>query len=103
MSGKRGLGKRFFGFVMHRYNDNFEISQLKETIRVERKNLQGRRDAVAKYNKLIALYKRLNNETITKQAVKMLMIEEDAIPQIQYHIDYLEDQLEEEYRKELGT
>ena len=96
--GNRSLRERFFGFVFHKFNDNFEISQLKATIEREEKNLDGRKIAAAKYQRYATMFERY--PTIKKQSLEMAEIEMEAIPKIQQHIDYLKSELVEELLKE---
>ena len=93
----RSLRQRFFGFLSHSYNDNFEISQLVATIQREEKNLEKRKSAVAKYQRYAVLYSRWPN--IKDQALEMAKIEAEAVPHIEKHISYLKVELAEEYKK----
>ncbi len=91
---KRGLGIRFFGWIRPSTNDNFTISHLKAAIKSEKENLFGRKKAIRKYQRYMNKFPVTN--IIHKQASKMLTLELKAIPMIQRHIDYLEEELREE-------
>ena len=93
----RSLRERFFGFVFHGYNDNFDIRQLKAAIAREEKNLEGRQAAVAKYERYAVLYAKY--PTIRDQSLQMATVEREAIPQITKHLNYLRAELKEEEAK----
>ncbi len=93
----RTLRQRFFGWIKPSGNDNFEISQLEATIEMEQKNLVGRLTAVAKYKRYAKLFKRWPK--LHDQAIQMMKVEEESIPHIRNHIEYLQEELAEEYEK----
>lgn len=99
MSGKRGLGKIFAGFKKPKQgDDDFDIHQLKETIKFLHKDIKASEKTIAGYDRDLKRFAKYPKQVAAIQ--KMKLIEMQTLADTNDTLIYYNEELIEELKKQ---